>query len=148
LSWPPEELELVVRTRPRLTAYVRRRPITRRRPTPAQAEARLKFSEARAVAKLLSAEEVARLAGGAAFYRDGKPRIRTPDGRVLQKDMAAVRALMRGWRSGKARAYWLPAWLLEPLRRLSLPLGRAEAEEELRLALEAVRKLYFPARRG
>ena len=126
MSAPREELEVVVRTKPKLTVYFRRRAITRVRPTPAQAEARLRMAEAMRIARLLSPEEVARIVGGEAVKVGEKVAVRMPDGRLLQKDMAFVSFYMRGWRSGKRRAA-IPAWLEDTSKRfLPLPLRAVE----------------------
>jgi hypothetical protein len=121
-----EELEVVVRTEPKLTIYFRRPAITRLRPTPAQAEARLRMAEAMRIAKLLSAEEVAKLVGGEVVKVGDKVAIRMPDGRLLQKDMAFVGFYMRGWRSGRRRVA-IPAWLEDVSKRfVALPLRAVE----------------------
>lgn len=122
----PEELEVVVRTKPKLTVYFRRPAVTRRRPTPAQAEARLRMAEAMRTAKLLSPEAVAKLVGGEVVRVGDRTAIRMPDGRLLQKDMAFVGFYMRNWRSGKRRAA-IPAWLEDISKRfVALPLRAVE----------------------
>lgn len=122
-----EELEVVVRTKPRLTIYFRRPAVTRRRPTPAQAEARLRMAEAMRIAKLLSVEKVAELVGGEVVRVGDRVAVRMPDGRLLQKDMAFVGFYMRGWRSRQRRAA-IPAWL-EDISKRFLALSLRAVEE-------------------
>ena len=132
-----EEVQLVLRTRPRVTLYARRTPVTYALPTPAQAEVRYLFAEAASRASELTAEEVARLVGGEVVVVDGKERIRMPDGRVLLKQMAYVRYALSGYRSGASRVE-VPRWLEELSRRYYQPVPA----EALRKAGEVRAKIY------
>jgi len=113
-------VQLVLRWRPRLAVYARAEPVTVRRPTPAQAEARLRFAEAARLARVLTPERVAELVGGEAVEIQGKRWVRLPDGRVVPPQNALVKWYMSGWRSGRSRVFELPRWLRE-LSRAWLP---------------------------
>ena len=102
----------VRRSRPRELTYFRRAPVTIWFPTPAQAEARLRFAEAARLAARLPLEEVARMVGGRPAVVNGREVVVMPGGRVLLKHQAAVAALMRGWRS-EQRKVRIPEWLTE-----------------------------------
>ena len=95
-----------------MTAYVRLEPITVRRPTRAQAHCRLRFGELSRASKHFSAEEVARMVGGEVVEVDGVKAVKLPDGRILQKHQAFLKAMLTGWRSPYTRVY-LPKWLRE-----------------------------------
>lgn len=105
--------QLVIRWRPRLTVYVRAEPVTVRRPTPAQADARLRFGELARESKLYSVEEVAEMVGGEVVEVNGKKAIKLPDGRVLMKHQAFIKARLTGFRSQYTRVFRLPRWLSE-----------------------------------
>ena len=116
-------LQLVLRLRPEPRAYVRAEPVTAARPTRAQAECRLRFGELARAARHFTHEEVARMVGGEVVEVGGRKAIRLPDGRLLLKHQAFMKATMSGWRSPHARAH-LPAWLRQ-LSRLyvAVPLA-------------------------
>jgi hypothetical protein len=116
-----EELQLVVRTKPRLRVYLRKAPATIKRPTPAQAETRLLFARAVEEAKNLTIEQVAELVGGVVVEVNGKKAVMTPDGRVLMKHMAYVAHALRGYKSPRARVK-IPAWLELLSRTFYTPL--------------------------
>ena len=128
----PVRLQLVLRWRPSPRPYFRAEPVTVRRPTPAQAEARLRFAEAARLARLLSPEQVAELVGGEVVEIQGKRWVRLPDGRVLPPQNALVKWYMSGWRSRHTRVYDLPAWL----RRLRKALHPPVSIELIRLPAE------------
>jgi len=104
------DVQVVVRSRPRQTIYVRKPPVTMWRPTPAQAELRYLFAESVRVAKELSVEDVARLVRGEVVDVGGKKAIRMPDGRILMKHMAYVKYALSGYRSPESGVK-VPAWL-------------------------------------
>jgi len=105
-------LQLVLRWRPQLTAYIRYEPITTVRPTRAQAHCRLRFGELSRAAKFFSVEEVARMVGGEVVEVNGVEAVKLQDGRVLQKHQAFLKAMLSGWRSPYTRVH-LPKWLRE-----------------------------------
>jgi hypothetical protein len=119
------EIQLVVRTRPRLLVFARRLPVTAKRPTPAQADVRRRFGEVSRESKMYTVEEVARMVGGEVVEVGGVKAIKMPDGRVLMKHMAYISYAMRGYRSPHRRVL-VPAWLEELARRyyLSIPARR------------------------
>jgi hypothetical protein len=112
----PGETQIVLRTRPRPLVYVRRTPVTVKRPTPAQADARRRFGEAIRESKRYTVEEVARIVGGEVVEVNGVKAIKMPDGRILMKHMAYASHAMRGYRSPQRRIP-IPAWLEELSRR-------------------------------
>lgn len=116
-----DELQLVLRTKPRLRVYLRKAPVTIERPTPAQAETRLLFARAVEESKKLTAEQVAELIGGVVVEVNGKKAIMTPDGRVLMKHMAYVAHALKGYKSPHARVK-IPAWLELLSRTFYTPL--------------------------
>jgi hypothetical protein len=125
-------VQLVYRRGPRELLYFRRAPVTIKRPTPAQAEVRLRFAEAARESKLFTIEEVARLVGGEVVEVHGRKMIKMPDGRLLMKHMAYVSYAMRGYRSPQRRLP-IPAWLEEISRRLYLSVpAKAVAERVAR----------------
>ena len=107
-----ENMQLVLRTKPELNVYLRREPITYKYPTVAQALCRLKFSEVAEASKNFSIEEVAELVGGEVVEVEGRKAVKLPDGRLLTKHQAFIKAMLSGWRSGAAKTY-VPKWLLE-----------------------------------
>jgi hypothetical protein len=127
-----DEVQIVVRTRPRLLVYVKRAPVTIKRPTPAQADTRRRFGEAIKESKKYTVEEIARMVGGEVVEVNGVKAIKMPDGRILMKHMAYASHAMRGYRSPWRRIP-IPAWLEELSRRYytSIPI-RAVAERAVR----------------
>jgi hypothetical protein len=115
------DLQIVVRTKPRLCIYVRKAPTHRDRPTPAVADVRLKFVQAVQESKGLSVEEVARIVGGEVVEINGVKAVRMPNGRVLLKHMAYVSHAMSGYRSSHARTE-RPMWLEELAKRRFPPI--------------------------
>ncbi|RLE62833.1 MAG: hypothetical protein DRJ47_10095 [Thermoprotei archaeon] len=105
-------IQLVLRTRPKLRIFVRKEPVTARRPTAAQAQCRLRFGELSKAARNYSHEEVARMVGGEVVVVNGKKAIRMPDGRILLKHQAFIKAMMTGWKSPDTRIH-LPKWMQE-----------------------------------
>jgi len=99
---------------------VRAAPATIEHPTSAQAVSRAAFAAAARVSRALTAEEVAALVGGQVVMVNGRKLIRTPDGRLLLKQMAFVRWFMEGYRTGLAKPRPKPEWLrqLEAQRNL------------------------------
>ena len=119
-------LQLVIRWRPRLVVYTRAEPVTVRRPTPAQAEARLRFAEVARLARILTPEQVADLVGGEVVEVDGKRWVRLPNGKILPPQNALVWWYMSGWRSPRTRVFELPRWLTEVAKSYApLPLRLA-----------------------
>jgi hypothetical protein len=126
-------IQVIRRTRPRELVYVRRLPATVARPTPAQAELRYLFAQAVRESGLLTVEQVARLVGGEVVEVGGRRYVRMPDGRVLQKHMAYVAYVLRGYRSPRRRLP-RPAWLEELSRTYFPPLPyRVVAEARARV---------------
>jgi len=103
-------LELVIRWSPRLTVFVREEPVTRVRPSRAQAHCRLRFAELSKASKHFTHEEVAELVGGEVVEVNGRKAIRMPDGRLLQKHLAFIKAMMTGFKSPYTRVS-MPKWL-------------------------------------
>ena len=99
---------------------VRAVPATAEHPTEAQAMSRLMFGVAARVSRFFTVEEVAALVGGQVVEVNGRKMIRTPDGRLLLKQMAFVRWFMEGRRTGLAKPRPEPLWLrqLEAKREL------------------------------
>jgi hypothetical protein len=99
---------------------VRAVPATAEHPTEAQAMSRLMFGVAAKVSRVLTVEEVAALVGGQVVEVNGRKMIRTPDGRLLLKQMAFVKWFMEGYRTGLAKPGPKPEWLsqLEAKRNL------------------------------
>jgi len=108
-------LQLVLRWRPSPVVYVRSEPVTVKRPTRAQAQCRLRFGELSKVSKHYTHEEVAELVGGEVVEVNGRKVIRLPDGRLLQKHQAFIKAMLSGWRSPHTRVS-VPRWLEEVTR--------------------------------
>jgi len=90
---------------------VRAVPATAEHPTEAQAMSRLMFGVAARVSRFFTVEEVAALVGGQVVEVNGRKMIRTPDGRLLLKQMAFVRWFMEGYRTGLAKPRPVPEWL-------------------------------------
>ncbi len=90
---------------------VRAVPATAEHPTEAQAMSRLMFGVAAKVSRVLTVEEVAALVGGQVVEVNGRKMIRTPDGRLLLKQMAFVKWFMEGYRTGLAKPRPVPEWL-------------------------------------
>ncbi|RLE65002.1 MAG: hypothetical protein DRJ38_04485 [Thermoprotei archaeon] len=105
-------LQLVLRWRPRLVTYVRLEPVTVVRPTPAQAQCRLRFGELSRAARHFSVEEVAEMVGGEVVEVNGRKVVKLPDGRLLMKHQAFIKAMLTGWRSPDTRVH-IPKWLRE-----------------------------------
>jgi hypothetical protein len=127
-----DEIQLVVRTRPRLLVYARKVPVTVKRPTPAQAEVRLRFAEVVRESKRYTVEEVARMVGGEAVEVNGVKAVKMPDGRILMKHMAYVSHVMRGYKSPHARIQ-IPAWLEELSKRYYTPIPSALTTRAVKL---------------
>jgi len=108
-------LQLVLRLRPELTVYARSEPVTVKRPTRAQAQCRLKFGELSKAAKHFTHEEVARMVGGEVVEVNGKKAIKMPDGRLLMKHQALIKAMLSGWKSPYTQVH-IPTWLREASR--------------------------------
>lgn len=123
-------LQFVYRTKPRELLYFRKAPSTIWLPTLAQAEMRLRFTQAVKESKLYSVEDVARLVGGRVVEVNGRKAVETPDGRLLLKHMAYVKYRMSGYRSERRRIQTVPAWLKEISLKHSIPL-RAVRERAL-----------------
>lgn len=130
-----EEIQLVMRLRPRPLLYARNKPITTTIPTPAQAECRLRFGEISRMSRHYSAEEVARMVGGEVVEINGRKYIRMPDGRILMKHHALIKHMLSGWRSEKTRIPRTPQWL-ETLSRKYYP----PAPEAIKVIKEIVGK--------
>jgi hypothetical protein len=126
----PDEVQIVVRTRPRLIVYLRRAPATVKRPTPAQADARRRFGEVIRESKRYTVEEVARIVGGEVVEVNGVKAIKMPDGRILMKHTAYASHAMRGYRSPQRRIP-IPAWLEELSRRYYAPIPSRALTERL-----------------
>lgn len=107
-------IQLVLRRKPGIVVYPRSTPVTVKRPTPAQAQCRLRFGELSRAARHYTHEEVARMVGGEVVEVNGRKAIKMPDGRLLQKHHAFIKAMLAGWRSPDTRVH-IPLWL----RRLS-----------------------------
>jgi len=78
------------------------------------------------MSKHFTAEEVARMVGGEAVVVNGRKAIKLPDGRILQKHQAFIKAMLTGWISPHTRVH-LPKWLRELSRTyytLPIPLER------------------------
>jgi len=99
---------------------VRAVPATAEHPTSAQAASRAAFAVAAKVSRAFTVEEVAELVGGQVVEVNGKKLVRTPDGRLLLKQMAFVKWFMEGYRTGLAKPGPKPEWLrqLEAQRNL------------------------------
>jgi len=124
-------IQLVLRWRPRLVLYVREEPVTVRRPTRAQAHCRLRFGELSRASRHFSAEEVAEMVGGEVVEVNGVKAVRLPDGRVIQKHQAFIKAMLTGWRSPYTRVT-LPKWLRSLSRSFfSLPVQQVKKYKEL-----------------
>lgn len=123
-------VQLVRRSRPRETWYVRSAPATIHLPTPAQAECRLRFASVARAAARAPLEVVAEMVGGEPVLVDGREAVRMPDGRLLLKHQAYVSAVMQGWRSPSAK-YEPPLWY----RRLALLKSRANLLRALQAAV-------------
>jgi len=105
-------LQLVIRWKPRLTVYPRSEPVTIRRPTRAQAHCRSRFGELSGVGRFFSAREVAEMLGGEVIKVNGREAVKLPDGRILQKHQAFLKAMLTGFKSPYTRVH-LPKWLRE-----------------------------------
>jgi len=90
---------------------VRAVPATAEHPTDAQAMSRVMFGVAAKMSRFFTVEEVAALVGGQVVEVNGRKMIRTPDGRLLLKQMAFVRWFMEGYRTGLAKPGPKPEWL-------------------------------------
>ena len=90
---------------------VRAVPATAEHPTEAQAMSRLMFGVAAKMSRFFTVEEVAKLVGGQVVEVNGRKMIRTPDGRLLLKQMAFVKWFMEGYRTGLAKPRPEPEWL-------------------------------------
>jgi len=90
---------------------VRALPATAEHPTDAQAMSRVMFGVAAKMSRFFTVEEVAALVGGQVVEVNGRKMIRTPDGRLLLKQMAFVRWFMEGYRTGLAKPGPKPEWL-------------------------------------
>jgi len=90
---------------------VRAVPATAEHPTEAQAMSRLMFGVAAKMSRFFTVEEVATLVGGQVVEVNGRKMIRTPDGRLLLKQMAFVKWFMEGYRTGLAKPRHKPKWL-------------------------------------
>jgi hypothetical protein len=90
---------------------VRAVPATAEHPTDAQAMSRVMFGVAAKMSRFFTVEEVAALVGGQVVEVNGRKMIRTPDGRLLLKQMAFVRWFMDGYRTGLAKPGPKPEWL-------------------------------------
>jgi len=90
---------------------VRAVPATAEHPTEAQAMSRLMFGVAAKMSRFFTVEEVATLVGGQVVEVNGRKMIRTPDGRLLLKQMAFVKWFMEGYRTGLAKPRPEPEWL-------------------------------------
>jgi hypothetical protein len=90
---------------------VRAVPATAEHPTDAQAASRVMFGVAAKISRAFTVEEVAALVGGQVVKVNGRKMIRTPDGRLLLKQMAFVRWFMEGYRTGLAKPRPRPEWL-------------------------------------
>ena len=90
---------------------VRAVPYTAEHPTSAQAMSRLMFGVAAKMSRFFTVEEVATLVGGQVVEVNGKKLIRTPDGRLLLKQMAFVKWFMEGYTTGLAKPRPKPKWL-------------------------------------
>jgi len=90
---------------------VRAVPATAEHPTRAQAMSRLMFGVAAKMSRFFTVEEVAALVGGQVVEVNGRKMIRTPDGRLLLKQMAFVKWFMEGYRTGLAKPRPEPEWL-------------------------------------
>jgi hypothetical protein len=130
-------IEAVMRRRPKLVIYVRRRPVTREIPTKAQAELRVLFAHAVRIAKLLTVEKVAELVGGEVVQVGDKKYVKMPDGRILMKHMALVKHLLKGY-SSPDRRYRMPLWLEELSKRLLTPVTPPELAEQIKAAKAVV----------
>jgi len=99
---------------------VRAVPATAEHPTDAQAMSRVMFGVAAKMSRFFTVEEVATLVGGQVVEVNGRKMIRTPDGRLLLKQMAFVKWFMEGYRTGLAKPGPKPEWLrqLEAQRNL------------------------------
>jgi hypothetical protein len=127
------DIQIVLRQKPREILYVRKPPPTILRPTPAQAEVRLRFAQAIRESKKYTVEEVARLVGGEVVEVNGKKAIRMPDGRILMKHIAYASHAMRGFRS-QYRRVAVPAWLEELSKKYYTPIPRTTIEKVLKPA--------------
>jgi hypothetical protein len=116
-----EIIQTVRRTKPKPIVYYRRRPVTYVRPSPAQAEIRYLFAQAVSEAKLLTAEQIAKMIGGEVVELNGKKYIKMPDGRILMKHMAYVKYLLEGYKSEKSGVK-TPVWLEEISRKTFTPI--------------------------
>jgi len=90
---------------------VRAVPATAEHPTDAQAMSRVMFGVAAKMSRFFTVEEVAELVGGQVVEVNGRKMIRTPDGRLLLKQMAFVKWFMEGYRTGLAKPGPKPEWL-------------------------------------
>ena len=90
---------------------VRAVPATADHPTSAQAASRAAFAAAAKISRAFTVEEVAKLVGGQVVEVNGRKMIRTPDGRLLLKQMAFVKWFMKGYRTGLAKPRPEPEWL-------------------------------------
>jgi hypothetical protein len=72
---------------------------------------RLMFGVAAKMSRFFTVEEVAALVGGQVVEVNGRKMIRTPDGRLLLKQMAFVKWFMEGYRTGLAKPGPEPEWL-------------------------------------
>jgi len=124
------KVQLVYRRRPREVVFPRSPPTTIVRPTRAQAECRLKFGELARASKHFTIEEVARMVGGEVVEVNGRKAVRLPNGRILQKHQAFVKAMLSGWRSEHSSGVKMPKWL-EELSRAYFPAVRVSAVEEV-----------------
>jgi hypothetical protein len=102
----------------RVQLYLRQgRPVVRalpanvEHPTDAQAMSRVMFGAAARMSRFFTVEEVATLVGGQVVEVNGRKMIRTPDGRLLLKQMAFVKWFMEGYRTGLAKPRPEPEWL-------------------------------------
>jgi len=102
----------------RVQLYLRQgRPVVRalaataEHPTDAQAMSRVMFGVAAKMSRFFTVEEVAALVGGQVVEVNGRKMIRTPDGRLLLKQMAFVKWFMEGYRTGLAKPGPKPEWL-------------------------------------
>ena len=97
---PDEEmLQIVIRKRPRLTIYFRKKPENPR--TPYQVQVREMFRRVAEMAKRLSLDDVAKLTGYEIYDRE-KNLLITPEGEILPKTAALVKHFLSGKAVGRS----------------------------------------------
>jgi len=72
----------------------------------------LRFGELSRAARHFSVEEVAEMVGGEVVEVNGRKVVKLPDGRLLMKHQAFIKAMLTGWRSPDTRVH-IPKWLRE-----------------------------------